>query len=159
MAKIDEKDCRILNCLQKNCRAPLTAIAKEVNLSVDSTRKRVQKLLRNKIFHPQIQVRPRQLGFDNIVDVKIRLRNYNEKKLGEFIEYLKEKPRVAEIFMTSGGANFSIVLVARNTEELAGLTNEIRGRFDHIIASWSEHLTTKVYKFEKYNVLRLMGYE
>ena len=45
MGQIDEKDCKILNLLQEDCRMSLTNIAKEIGLSVDSTKKRINKLI------------------------------------------------------------------------------------------------------------------
>ena len=40
MVKLDEKNCLILNLLQENCRISLTELAKRVDLSIDSVKKR-----------------------------------------------------------------------------------------------------------------------
>ena len=80
MAKLNEKDCEILNLLQINCRMSLTEIAKRVNLSIDSVNKRIKKMQKNKIYWPKIQLRPRNFGFMNIIDVKIKLLYKSEKR-------------------------------------------------------------------------------
>ena len=107
MKIIDEKNCIILNLLQENCRISLTDISKKTGLSVDSVKKRIENMIKNKIFYPKIQLRPRNFGFNNIIDVKIRLHNYSEIDRNKFINYLQENPHVAEILCLSGVARIT----------------------------------------------------
>jgi Lrp/AsnC family transcriptional regulator, leucine-responsive regulatory protein len=158
MANLDEKDCMILNILQINCRTPLTKIAKTVGLSIDSVNKRIKRMLRDNIFHPKIQIRPRNIGYANIVDVKIRLQYSSEKEVREFISYLEAHPRVSEVFSTSGDWDFSIVIIAQNALDLGNITSEIRYKFGKMITSWTETLTTNSHKFEYYDMCKLMGF-
>ena len=154
---LDEKDCIILNLLQINCRASLTSIAKEVGLSVDAVNKRIKKLLEHNIFWPKIQIRPRQLGFHNIVDVKLKLIYTSRKDVDHFISYLRAHPRVCEIFSISGDWDFSLVILAKDAIDLGKTTRDIRCKFGHIISAWTESLTTNSYKFEYYDVAELLG--
>lgn len=156
---MDEKSCLILNLLQGNCRMSLTEISKKVGLSIDSVKKRIDKMISESIFYPKIQLRPRHFGFQNMVDIKIKLRNYNDKDIKNFIQYLEQNPFVTEIFSFSGDWDFSIVVMARNAEELDMLTDEIRKKFKGIINDWSESLTKRVYKFERYDMLKIMNYD
>lgn len=159
MKKVDEKDCLILNLLQKDCRMSLTNISKEVGLSIDSTKKRIKKMIEERIFYPKIQLRPRNFGFTNITDIRIKLHNSTIEEVERFIEFLKEHPRVAEILSLSGEWDLSIVILTRDAYDLGSITKEIRSRFSNIISSWSESLTVCAHKFEDYNMLKLMGYE
>ncbi len=155
MIKLDEKNCMILNLLQENCRISLTEIAKKVELSVDSVKKRINKMIENDIFYPKIQLRPRNFGFNNIVEIKIRLHNYSENERNKFISYLKENPRVAEILCISGEWDLTIVIIAKDSLDLGKITSEIRNKFNKIIDDWRESLTTHVYKFEEYDMLKI----
>ena len=137
----------------------LTEISKKVGMSVDSVKNRIDKMLSEDIFYPKIQLRPRHFGFPNMVEIKIKLRNYNDADIKHFIEYLKKSPFVTEIFSVSGAQDFSIVLMDKNAEELGMLTDTIRKKFKDIINEWSESLTKFVYKFEDYDMLTLMGYK
>lgn len=156
--ELDEINCKILNLLQKDCRISLTDVSKVVKLSVDSVKKRINKMIKEDIFFPKIQLRPRNFGFTNVVDVKIKLHNYTQKDIDQFVEYLKNNPFVAEVFSVSGEWDFSIVIIAKNPRDLGILNNEVRNRFSRIIKDWSESLTTCAFKFENYDMLKVMGY-
>lgn len=159
MAQLDEKNCLILNLLQVNCRLSLTEISKKIGLSIDSTKKRIQKLINEGIFIPKIQLRPRHFGYPDIVDIKIKLRNYNEKDVKRFIRYLQCNPHVTEIFSISGEWDFGIAVMAKDHAHLGIITEDIRKKFSNTIGEWNEALTKFVYKFENYDMLELMGYK
>lgn len=157
MYKLDKKDYLILDLLQQDCRMSLTKIAKKVGLSVDSVKKRMEKMLKNDIYHPQIQLRPRNFGFPNIVDVKIKISYSDEAEINRFIKYLITHPRVSEVFSISGEYDISITLIARNAIDLGEVTTEIRNKFGSLLTEWNASLTTKCYKFEQYNMHELFG--
>ena len=159
MRNLDKKDCIILGILQNNCRTSLTEIAKQVNLSIDSVTKRIKKMEENKIFHPRIQIRPRNFGFANIVDINIKLSDHSKEERDKFINYLQENSRIAEIFSISGQWDLSIVLVSKDAADLEEITSEIKEKFGKIINSWSESMTLTVYKFETYDMNKLMGFD
>jgi Lrp/AsnC family leucine-responsive transcriptional regulator len=153
--KLDRKDATILNLLQKNCRMPITKIAREVSLSPDSVKKRMDKMLKGDIYHPQIQLRPRNFGFSNIVDIKIKVAFESQKELDDFINYLRSHPRVPEIFSIAGEYDFSIVVISRDAIDLGDVVKEIRNRFGKMITDWNVSLTMKCHKFEKYDMLEI----
>ena len=158
MEKLDEINCKILNLLQKDCRMSLTDISKKVNLSIDSVTKRIDKMIKEHIFYPKIQLRPRNFGFNNIIDVKIKLHNYTSRDMENFIAYLLEDPHVAEVLCVSGNWDISIVLLAKDVKDLNNISKRIRDKFSKIINEWAESLTTVAYKFEYYDMPKLMGY-
>ncbi len=156
MVDLDEKDYIILNELQGNCRESLTNIAKKVGLSVDSVRKRIMKM-ENDIFYSKIQIRPRSLGFNNIIDVKIKLRDYSKEEFDKFINYMKEHNRVAELFSISGQWDVSAVIICKGLDDQEKITRDIKDKFGNLISSWTESSTLHAYKFEKYDLVQLMG--
>ena len=112
--RLDKKNCLILNLLQIDCRMSLTDISKKVGLSIDSVKKRINKMIKGGIFFPKIQIRPRQFGYSYIVDVKVKLHNYNDKKIKGFIEYTMNHPRIVEVLSISGEWDFTLVIIAYN---------------------------------------------
>lgn len=159
MGVLDEKNCMILNLLQKNCRMSLTEISKEVGLSVDSVKKRIDRMIEKNIFFPKIQLRPRNFGYNNIVDVKIKLSNYTSDEMKRLIKHLQENPHVAEIIAVSGEWDLTVVLIAKDSRDLGRISGSMRNEFNRIISEWSESLTTCSYKFEDYDLAKLMGFK
>ena len=115
-------------------------------------------MLDNRVFWPKIQIRPRNFGFKNIVEVKISLKYKSEDSIKEFIEFLRQHPKIVEIFSISGKWDFSIVIIAKDAIDLGKISSEIRFKFGEIIRSWTESLTTSSFKFEYYDMRKLMGF-
>ena len=154
--ELDRKDCAILEMLQKDCRTSLTDLAGGVGLSIDATKKRMNRMLQNKVFYPRIQLRPRNFGFPNVVDVKLKLQYTSEKELAELVRHLRAHPRVVEFFSVSGEWDMSIVIISRDAIDLGKVTDGIRNRFGRLISSWNASLTVNSYKFEEYKLGELM---
>ena len=151
----DKKDCMIIKILQKNSRTSLTKIASEIGLSIDSTKKRINKMIANNWFHPSIQVRPRNFGFKNIIDVKLKLQNYTPAEFDKLVSHLQAHPNVVELFFVAGEWDLSFVFIAKDAQDQGEFTLEIRRQFGKIINTWCESLTIKAYKFEEYDLSQL----
>ena len=136
----------------------LTKISKKIGLSVDSVRKRIIKMKENKIFHPQIQLRPRNFGFGNIVDVKMKLQYSSQEEFDKFINYLVNNPRVVEVLSVEGEWDLAVVLIAKDAIDLGNVTSEIRARYGKLINSWTSSLTLKSYKFEVYDMENVLQF-
>ena len=88
---MDEKDRKLLNLLQEDGRSSLKDLAKKINLSIDATKKRILKLKQQGVFTQfGIFVDPKQIGYDLVVDNKIKLTNITQEKRTKFISYLVE---------------------------------------------------------------------
>jgi DNA-binding Lrp family transcriptional regulator len=153
---LDKKDCLILNILQENSRTSLSAIAKKINLSIDSTKKRINKMLKNEIFYPRIQLRMPNLGYKYTAEVRIKLHSYTNKEYNSFIEFLKKNVYVSEIFIIASDWDLSIVIVAKDKFHFLKITNEIRTLNSKIIKDWAETITNRVIKFETYDAIQLI---
>lgn len=155
MRNLDKTDCQILNILEDNCRESLTVISKKVGLSIDSVKKRLNRLQENKIFHSKIQLRPPYFGFSNVVDVKIILNSHDNNTVNRLISYLQNNPRVVEIFRISGNWDLSIVIISKDSADYCQLVSQIKKEFGFLFSSWVESTTLDSYKFEKYDLVKL----
>jgi len=150
---MDEKDKKLLNLLQKNSRESLTNLAKALNLSIDSTHKRIKKLQNSEIIHKfGIIIDPKKIGFDLITNIQIKLHNISEDQLNKFISYLKTHKNVTTLIQTLGHFDITCVLIAENTEELEIISRNIRQKFKDLIADWNSVINLKTHKFEEYNL-------
>ena len=147
---IDEKDKKILHVLQENGREHLNKIAKKVGLSIDSTHKRIKIMIEKGIFVPTILINPRVIGFPLIADVKIKLKNVSQKALDDFISHMKKHPRCIELLSIMGDYDFTLVLIAKDGDELEKLSTEIRQKYKDLIDEWKSNLVLKTHKFEEY---------
>lgn len=149
--QLDELDRRILNILSENARTKLTQIAKHVQLSVDSTKKRIQKLEKDGVIAKYtIQPNPSRIGLPLGVHIYVKLKNVTKEKYDEFINDMKKNPRVIDLMSMLGDYDIYIVVLAKNTTELDTMKLEIKQKFTDLIDDWKEVLVTKLYKLEEY---------
>ena len=151
LRNVDEKDIKILNILGENARTKLTVIAKQIGLSIDATKKRIEKLEKNKVIM-KYTVQPDiwQLGLPLASHVYIKLQNLTKERFEDLIKYLKNSIRVVDLVSVLGDYDLYIVLIAKDQHELDSLKMEIKVKFNTVIADWREVLVTKVYKLEEY---------
>jgi Lrp/AsnC family transcriptional regulator, leucine-responsive regulatory protein len=155
--KIDGKDIVILKILQENGRESLTNIAKQIDVSVDTANARIRKLAKSGVIdRTGIFIDPGALGFPIVADVKIRLHNVNDENFPRFMNYLVSHPNVIELITVHGDFDITCVLIARDTGELESISLAIRKKFGPLIAEWKGAINLKIYKFEHYDVAKLL---
>lgn len=150
---LDDKDKKILMLLQEDGRMQFKAISKKVSLSIDSVHRRIDEMMRKKVFTPGIFIDPRVIGFPLLADIKIKLKNVDEDEREKFIKYLQEHKRCIELLALMGDYDFTCVLIAKDSNELEKLSTQIRQKFKELILEWKGLLVLKTYKFEKYNLI------
>ncbi len=149
--QLDEKDRRILNILEENARAKLTYIAKHVQLSVDSTKKRIEKLEQDGVITKHtIQVDDRMIGLPFGVHVYLKLKNLTEERYNEFIGEMRKNPRVIVLISMLGDYDIYMVMISRNAQELDRMKLEIRQKFTELIDDWKEVIVARIFKLEEY---------
>ncbi len=147
---LDDIDRQILNILSRNARTKLTSIARDVRLSVDSTKKRLQKLEKNIIKRYTIQVDDTKLGLNLGVHVYIKLKDVAKDVYEQFISQMMKNPRVIDLMAMLGDYDLYIVFLAKDTWEMDEMKMEIRQEFGSIIGEWKEVVVSKLYKLEEY---------
>src|SRR3989344_160679 len=111
---LDTKDRKILNLLQRDSRMSLTEIAKQIQLSIDATHKRIKHMQQAEVFYPTVLVNPRKIGYPLTVDVKVKLKDIDKKRYDQFVAYLCEHPHVISVFSASGEYDLTLPLMARD---------------------------------------------
>ena len=153
--RLDDRDRKIIMILQENARESLTSISRRIGLSVDAVHQRIKKMTKVKVFAQRILVNPVGIGYPLMVDIKIKIKDASEKDVTSFISYLKSHPRVVELIQIMGDWDFTCVLLAKDANDLAEVTNEIRYKFNKFIADWRAMILLKHHKFEKYDMTKL----
>lgn len=149
---LDAKDKKLLSILQEDSRKSLTELARALNLSIDSTHKRMKKLKAVGIIDRfGIFIDPKALGYELVANAQIRLHNISEKELDNLVSYLRSHPNVIELISTLGEYDLTCVIMAKSTLDLEEISRSIRQKFRELIADWRSVINLKVHKFEEYS--------
>lgn len=146
IAKLDEKDKKILYMLSVDAKVPVTRLAKEVGLSKDAVSYRINRLIEQGAilyFIPIINIQ--KFGFFGYY-LYLQLENLKENTDTELLNYLKLDKRTAFVGSCFGGYDIVVHLFARNALELEAFLKELRGRYDSYIRNFVLLLATKDYK-------------
>ena len=124
LIKIDETDAKILKTLLKEARTSFTDLAEDCEISVNSVRKRYERLCKVGIINGAImQVNPLSLGHKCVANIGIVTSREDEN---DVVEFLRSKPytRVAFINVFER-TNIAAIISLREFEELPEAMRDI----------------------------------
>jgi Lrp/AsnC family leucine-responsive transcriptional regulator len=134
MGKVDKIDRQIINVLLKNSRLSNLEIGRQLGLSHDAVRYRIEKLLRDGVIKNfSADVDPAKLGLSVWGDLIISVWNLNPKRYAEFINYLKDNPNIAAVWNLSGRYEWFIEIYTTDLRKFNEIANDIKLKFSDII--------------------------
>lgn len=116
---MDERDRAILARLRENSRLSNSEIARDLNVSEGTIRKRISKLVSTGVIK-QFTLATSSNGIDSIVLIRMEI-----KRAQDVIKLLKNK--FSEIYEFSGRVDLAVKLTCSSVEELNRIVDEIRG--------------------------------
>ncbi len=122
--KVDTVDRRIVEKLSANGRASFSSIAKELGLSTDTVVKRVQKLMKSGVMKTSIQIDPKALGYNFILDFNIAFTTSYGLTENVF-DALSKIPDVIIITKTSGDFDLHVSAMVRNSGHSFAIQDQI----------------------------------
>ncbi|MBP7708271.1 Lrp/AsnC family transcriptional regulator [Candidatus Pacearchaeota archaeon] len=143
--KLDIKDKKILAILSANARTPLTAIAKQVELSRDSVDYRIRGYEKKGLIQDYITlVNIKKFGYANY-HLFVKLNNPSKELEEEFISSLKANHYVRAVIKFNGTFDFEVALITKSIEELDELITSIISQNQEIIQDYEILPITKTY--------------
>jgi len=134
MGKLDKIDRMIVNILQTNGRASNLEIGRQLNISHDAVRYRIEKLMKDGVIRFfTIEIDPAKLGLQIWADVIISVWNLNPERYDEFVGYLKNNPNIAAVWNWSGKFDWLVEVFAPDLRTFNEITNDIKLKFSDII--------------------------
>ena len=134
MGKLDKTDRQIINVLLKNSKLSNLEIGRQLGLSHDAVRYRVEKLLRDGVIKNfSIDIDPAKLGLSVWGDLIISVWNLNPKRYTEFLNYLKDNPNIAAVWNLSGKYEWFIEIYTSDLKKFNEIANDIKLKFSDII--------------------------
>jgi len=150
--KITWKDREILFHLSLNARASLKQLSKKTNLSKEVIHYRLKNLEKNGIIEGYYAVINTYKIGRAFYRVYLKTINMTTKIEKEFLEYLKNHPKVTWIVDVDGDLDFLYVVWSKNISEFEEVYNEINDKFGKYFQTKFFSVMTNVYYF-KYKYL------
>jgi DNA-binding Lrp family transcriptional regulator len=147
--KLDSKDKKILEQLQKNCRQTIAQIAKVTKLPRDVVVYRIKKLEQSKVIRAHhTMINPSKLGYPLYVYVFFSCYNLKPEQEKKFINYLKFHKQIIYVAKNSGKYDFTIGICAKDYLDFDGIIQKIRQKFADEIKDIENLPTVQEYKFD-----------
>jgi DNA-binding Lrp family transcriptional regulator len=124
-AEIDEVDRRILILLHRDARMPNSALADAVGIAPSTCHGRVRRLHELGVirgFYADID--PAAIGLSLQAMISVSLQANARAKIRNFIQQIRRKPQVMDVYFLAGADDFLLHVAARDTEDLRAFVVE-----------------------------------
>ena len=149
LVKLDSKDKRIIEQLQKNCRQTIAEIAKVTKLPRDVVVYRIKKLEQNKVIRQHhTMINPSKIGYPLYVYVIFSCYNLKSDEEKKFIDYLKAHKQIIYAAKNSGEFDFTIGVCSKDYKDFDEIVREIRQKFPDIIKEIKVTPVIQEYKYD-----------
>jgi DNA-binding Lrp family transcriptional regulator len=118
-ADLDDVDRRILTILHADARIANSALADAVGIAPSTCHVRVRRLQEIGVirgFHADID--PAAIGLTLQAMVSVSLRSGARGKIRAFVEQIRRRPQVIDVYFLAGADDFLIHVAARDTDDL-----------------------------------------
>ncbi|WP_179468833.1 HTH-type transcriptional regulator AldR [Mycolicibacterium vinylchloridicum] len=124
-ADLDDVDRRILAALHADARISNSALADSVGIAPSTCHGRVRRLQDLGVirgFYTDID--PSAIGLSLQAMISVSLQSNARGKIGTFIEQIRRKPQVMDVYFLAGADDFIIHVAARDTDDLRSFVVE-----------------------------------
>ncbi|MGI9163931.1 MAG: Lrp/AsnC family transcriptional regulator [Mycobacterium sp.] len=118
-ADLDDVDRRILALLHTDARMPNSALAEAVGIAPSTCHGRVRRLQDVGVirgFHADID--PAAIGLPLQAMISVSLQAGARGKIRTFVEQIRSRPQVIDVYFLAGADDFIIHVAARDTDDL-----------------------------------------
>jgi Lrp/AsnC family leucine-responsive transcriptional regulator len=153
--KLDIKDKKILEVLQKEARLPISEISKKVKMPADSVKYRINRLEKLgviRFYHAVLNFSLLGNPMYSYTFFSLSAMKENEEK--EFINFLVSHSKVTWVSKTTGKWDFIIGACSKDLKEYDGILKSIRLKFIKFIKDYETISTIDEYKWDMmYNII------
>jgi DNA-binding Lrp family transcriptional regulator len=124
-ADLDDVDRRILAALHADARISNSALADAVGIAPSTCHGRVRRLQDLGVirgFYTDID--PSAIGLSLQAMISVSLQSNARGKIGTFIQQIRRKPQVMDVYFLAGADDFIIHVAARDTDDLRSFVVE-----------------------------------
>src|SRR6201747_1405259 len=124
-ADLDDSDRRILTALHSDARISNSALADVVGIAASTCHGRVRRLQDIGVirgFYADID--PASIGLSLQAMISVSLQANARGKIGNFIENIRRRPQVMDVYFLAGADDFILHVAARDTDDLRSFVVE-----------------------------------
>ena len=124
-AGVDGTDRRILSLLHADARMTNSALAEELDIAASTCHGRVRRLLDSGVirgFYADID--PAAVGLPLQAMISVSLQSNARGRIREFIQQIRRKPQVMDVYFLAGADDFILHVAARDTDDLRAFVVE-----------------------------------
>jgi DNA-binding Lrp family transcriptional regulator len=148
-SKVDKYDKHLIYELDRNCRAPISTIAKKVGLPKETVNYRLKKLISSKYikdFHTIINVSI--FGY-RYYKISLKFHRMPLEKQREIVEYVKKINTCANITVKEGRYDLSFIAIHRTARGLYAFLQDLSNRYGRYIVEKNIHKIIRSYKMNQ----------
>jgi Lrp/AsnC family leucine-responsive transcriptional regulator len=124
-SKLDALDRKILERYQTNTRAPAQLIGRDVGLSAAAVQRRLKQMRQAGVIVAEVaQIAPDALGYGVTCLVGVDLDSERRADIERFRKRVSRLARVQQCYYVTGGVDFLLVVLARDTADYETFTRE-----------------------------------
>ena len=123
--EIDDVDRRILTALHADARMPNSALAELVGIAASTCHGRVRRLQELGVirgFYTDID--PAAIGLTLQAMISVSLQSNARGKIRDFIQHIRARPQVMDVYFLAGADDFILHVAARDTDDLRAFVVE-----------------------------------
>ncbi len=123
---LDAYDRQLLNLVQQDASRTAEQLATHVALSVSAIQRRLKRLREEGIVERHVAVLdPRQVGRPTLFVVALEVERERPELLAQLRRWLDAEPHVQQAYYVTGGADFTLVVTAPDTETYDALMSRM----------------------------------
>ncbi|HEY1839062.1 MAG TPA: Lrp/AsnC family transcriptional regulator [Mycobacterium sp.] len=123
--ELDRADRKILSLLHADARMTNSALAAELDIAASTCHGRVRRMLDAGVIRGfYADIRPAAVGLPLQAMISVSLQSGARGKIREFIQQIRRKPQVMDVYFLAGADDFLLHVAARDTEDLRSFVVE-----------------------------------
>ncbi|MFX0061791.1 MAG: Lrp/AsnC family transcriptional regulator [Candidatus Hermodarchaeota archaeon] len=123
--ELDKRDFDIIRLLQKDCRASLSKIAEDLDISHVTVGRRLERLITSGHIKPTLALNPTKFDFYlsiTLMEVESR------EDIDTLVDQFKDCPRILSIMNATGSYNLILTSIAENRDTLESMAGHCSPR-------------------------------
>src|SRR3984885_2947603 len=124
-ADLDSTDRKIVSLLHADARMTNSALAEELDIAASTCHGRVRRLVDSGVIRGfYADINPAAVGLPLQAMISVSLQSNARGKIREFIQQIRRKPQVKDVYFLAGADDFILHVAARDAEDLRAFVVE-----------------------------------